>query len=32
VNKDYHYTTKTAKMKKVISLVSTLTLWRCAAK
>jgi len=27
-----HHTTKTAKIKKVILLVSTLTIWRCAAK
>jgi len=26
------FTTKTAKIKKVILLVSTLTMWRCAAK
>jgi len=27
-----HRTTKTAKIKKVILLVSTLTMWRCAVK
>jgi len=27
-----HHTTETAKIKKAILLVSTLTMWRCAAK